>query len=103
MNYITGVMPERLANNPALQEWYKVNFPSWETNLDRYIVPDPVSADAADDDDAKDSSEDVETNPNAITLPEPLTSRNIKPLISYLRAPGKGEGTRNCRRLRMDP
>ena len=40
--------------------------------------------------------EDEDENPSIIKLPDHLTKRNIRPLVSYLRTAGAEEGSRNC-------
>lgn len=101
--YVSGVSADQLETNEAVRDWYLANFPSWKEEPEKFIATaemdtSSVHSNNANDDD---NNKEITTNPHAITLPHELTSRNIRPLVAYLRkSDGTESGSRNCNRLR---
>lgn len=81
-----------------MRDWYAANFRDWEQEPNKIIIGDEEEERAKEE--AAAAAEEEEENPSIIKLPEHLTTRNIRPLVAYLREPGREEGTRNCKRLR---
>lgn len=97
---MTGVTEEQVAENKALLHWYAANFKDWKDEPDKIIigegeeVAEAKTNAAAAQDDVKDKlSSDIE-------LPKHLVDRNIRPLLAYLREPGREEGSRACYHMR---
>jgi hypothetical protein len=96
--YVTGVTTNQLVESQAVKDWYAANFTDWENEPDKIIVgEEDVSSPTTEVND--DESEEEYIDPVYI-LPESLASRNIRPLVAYLRTPGVEEGSRNCVRMR---
>jgi len=100
--YVTGVTNDQLEANQAMRDWYNANFPSWKEDPETIIATDPSLLENSTEEETENDSDEEEliTNPHAITLPEELSKRNIRPLVAYLRDPDNETGTRNCDRLR---
>ncbi|KAL3806253.1 hypothetical protein ACHAXA_001076 [Cyclostephanos tholiformis] len=99
--YVTGVTPDQVSNVQELRDWYSANFVDWEDEPDRIIVRGTgEGAEAREGEGEDDDEEDEVDGRGGIILPEGLTKRNVRPLVAYLREPGREEGSRNCYRLR---
>lgn len=108
--YVTGVTTDQLSESQAMREWYAANFKDWDTEPDRIIVgEDALLQTTAEGGRSGISSSSERTEEDELEeewidpvymLPEALTSRNIRPLVAYLRTPGLEEGSRNCVRMR---
>lgn len=92
-HFVTGVTPEQLQADAVLQEWFASNFKSWQSDPENIIVPDVQAEKEAAD-------AQVEESSNGIAVPPELASRNIRPLVGYIRLSGREEGSRNCYDLR---
>ena len=94
--YVTGVTSEQIASNPALAEYYAVNFGSdWENAPDIIVKKEKQQE---EDEEVAIAQEQVDEH--APVLPPEYVARNIRPLVAYARLPGKEEGSRNCRKMR---
>ena len=103
--YVTGVTPGQVSEVQAVRDWYAANFKDWEDEPDRIIVGGgggggEEEEEGAESKAAEDEDEDDAAVFGGIVLPECLTSRNVRPLVAYLREPGSEEGSRNCYRMR---
>ncbi|KAL3803452.1 hypothetical protein ACHAW5_009175 [Stephanodiscus triporus] len=101
--YVSGITPDQISESQAVRDWYAANFKDWEDEPDRIIVgSDVAGAESAEDPDGDDDEEDVGPpgGGGVIALPENLVRRNVRPLVAYLRTPGREEGSRNCYRMR---
>ena len=85
---------QQFEENPAMQAWYKANYPDWQDEPDKIIIGEE------EEDEADEEEEEEEENPSIIQLPDHLVERNIRPLVGYLRDPVREGGSRACRRMR---
>ncbi|KAL7508678.1 hypothetical protein ACHAXN_005770 [Cyclotella atomus] len=89
--YVSGVTPDQIASNPALAEYYRANFGSWESDPDVFIKQAEVQPIEV---------EEISTDEHAPIVPPQYNARGIRPLVAYARLPGKEEGSRNCHKMR---
>eukprot|EP00985_Skeletonema_marinoi_P016434 scaffold8836_cov89-Skeletonema_marinoi.AAC.4 len=66
-----------------MRDWYNANFPSWKEDPETIIATDPSLLENTTEEETENDSDEEEliTNPHAITLPEELSKRNIRPLV----------------------
>lgn len=105
--YVTGVTTHQLVESQAVKDWYAANFTEWENEPDQIIVGEDLDLgvgvgqqNATPTTAEGEESEEEEYIDPVYILPESLASRNIRPLVAYLRTPGIEEGSRNCVRMR---
>ncbi len=82
-----------------MRDWYAANFKDWEDEPDRIIVGETGEGEEGKEVVEEEEDED-DDGMGGIVLPEGLTRRNVRPLVAYLREPGREEGSRNCYRMR---
>lgn len=93
--YVTGATLEQMAESQAMRDWYAANCKGWQKDPEKNIIG------KEGDEENKEDEEDVEAAAEgAIVLPAHLSRRNIRPLVTYLREPGREEGSRQCYKLR---
>jgi len=90
--YVAGATLEQMTESQAMRDWYAANCEGWQTDPDEIIIGEDTNEEEEDDDGL--AAED------AIVLPAHLSQRNIRPLVAYLREPGREEGSRQCSKLR---
>ena len=99
--FVAGVTMDRLESSPSMREWYEANYPSWKDDPEKFVVTEDDTADDVHADGANDGEPiHDQDGAHAILLPPHLASRNIRPIVAYLRDPHSEEGTRSCHRLR---